>query len=501
MVGNGGALGCRVNLLLRRAQLSPNRIAFEDGKEQVSFAQFNARVNQTAHFLRASHRIEKGDRVAVLAKNSMTYLELLFACGKLGAVLQTLNWRLTEPELRAILTTAPPKLLAFDAAHQTVASSLLHTGVSALPLASLHARSTCSTCEPDIPLQPDDVWIVCYTGGSTGTPKGAMLTHRSVFANAVNTVTSWGLTEGDVAILNAPLFHVGGLNVLTTPLLLAGGRSIVCESFDPGQVYALMAERGVTAFFGVPTMFLALAEHPAFQHADFSHIKIAISGGAPCPLPLQERFWERGLLLRTGYGLTEAGPNTFWLPSEEVRAKPGFVGYPLMTIETRIGTTERAAAPGEIGELLVRGDHVFAGYDRNAQATEEALRGGWLHTGDLAELDSDGACRIVGRKKEMYISGGENVYPAEIEAALAAHVDILECAVVSTPDPKWGEVGCAFVVARDGCTVTSEMLVTFLRGKLAAYKVPKRVVLLASLPKTGAGKIDKVSLTAKAHHA
>jgi fatty-acyl-CoA synthase len=421
--------------------------------------------------------------------------------------MQTLNWRLTPYELEKLLADGAPKALVYgsefvpqvNALRGKIASLQYYValGEKASPEDILFSERESFSDEPlpEVDLDWDSPWVICYTGGTTGLPKGAVLTHRSITANAVNTVISWGLTPDDVAILNAPLFHSGGLNVFTAPLVYIGGTSIVCKGFDPDQVFDLIRDAGVTVFFGVPTMFIMLQQHPRWEEADFSRLKIVISGGAPCPMPVFEKFWERDVNFKTGYGLTEAGPNTFWLPPEDVRRKPGSVGFPLFHIDVKIVREDGTeCGPDEVGELLIRGPHVCAGYWNNPEATAEAFKDGWLHTGDLAKRDAEGYYYIVGRIKDMFISGGENVYPAEIESVLYAHPAVAEAAVIGIPDPKWGEVGRAIVALRPGASVTEEELLAFCRERLARYKVPKSIVFVDALPKTGAGKIDKERL-------
>jgi fatty-acyl-CoA synthase len=352
--------------------------------------------------------------------------------------------------------------------------------------------------------------VLCYTGGTTGLPRAAILTHQTITWNAVNTISSWGLSGRDVAVLNAPMFHTGGLNVFTAPLVHAGGCSILCREFDVEQLFDLVEgpvpglgpERGVSCLFGVPAMFQAMQAHPRFATAPLQRLGLVISGGAPCPMPVFERFWARGIDFKTGYGLTEAGPNNFWLPPERVRDKPGAVGWPLLHVEVRIVLEAEAgrrveAGPGEVGELWIRGPHVSPGYADDPEATAASFVDGWLRTGDLARADADGCVTIVGRSKDMIISGGENIYPAEIESALAGHPEVAEAAVIGMPDPRWGEVGCAFVVAAAGCSPSADSLLAGLRERLARYKIPKAVVFVEALPRTGAGKIDKRALAAR----
>jgi len=260
-------------------------------------------------------------------------------------------------------------------------------------------------------------------------------------------------------------------------------------------VFDLIESGAVTLYFGVPTMFVLMQQHPRWPEMDFSRLKLVINGGAPCPMPVFERFWAKGVDFKTGYGLTEAGPNTFWLPAADVRRKPGAVGFPLMHVDVRVVHPDGSeCAPDEPGELLIRGPHVTPGYWNNPAATAEAIRDGWLHTGDLAARDAEGYTTIVGRLKDMIISGGENVYPAEIESVMYRHPAIKEAALIGVPDARWGEVGRAIVVVEPGTALTAEALLAFLRERLAGFKVPKSVVFADALPKTGAGKIDKKAL-------
>lgn len=503
--------------LAHRAELTPQKVALIDelnGGRRITYAEWNRNANRTANFLRRLG-VTHGDRVAVLAMNSVAYLDIWFALGKLGAILQNLNWRLTAHELTVLAEDAAPTVLVYSGHFAPVLAEMRPHLTSVRHYVALDVptvgdrRFSERDADPDSPpplveVGWDDPWVICYTGGTTGTPKGALLTHRAITANAVNTIASWGLTADDVAILDAPLFHTGGLNVFTAPLVFQGGTSIVCEKFDAEQVYDLLARGEVTLYFGVPTVFLVLQQHPRWATADFSRLKLVISGGAACPMPVFEEFWAKGVDFKTGYGLTEAGPNTFWLPPADVRRKPGSVGFPLLLIEVRVvredGTT---CAADELGELVIRGPHVCGGYWNNPEATAAAIHPllsepngpAWLHTGDLARRDAEGYYTIVGRLKEMFISGGENVYPAEIESVLHAHPAVAEAAVIGVPHEKWGEVGRAIIVRKPGVSVDGGDLLAFARERLAGYKVPKSVVFIDRLPKTGANKIDKKLLT------
>ncbi|MGQ9898408.1 MAG: acyl-CoA synthetase [Acidobacteriota bacterium] len=491
-----------------RARLSPDRVALRDAAQNylpTTYRQWFERVNQTARFLHQRLGVGPGDRVAVLARNSVAYLDLWFALGQLGGILQNLNWRLSRRELAALIEDAAPAAILADDSHWETAVELSeHHRLQCVSLDDSHPTAITlgeRTAYPPTPMPPpitpEAPWVICYTGGSTGAPKGAVLSHRAIFANAVNTVLSWGLRPDDVTLLDAPLFHTGGLNVLTAPLVAIGGTSIVAGGFTPDQTFDAIAQHGVTVLFGVPTMFIALQRHPRWHTTDFSRLRFVISGGAPCPMPVFEAFWAKNVVFKTGYGLTEAGPNNFWLPDEEVRRKPGAVGYPLWSVEARMVRPDGVPClPDEIGELCLRGPHLFSGYWNNTAATMAALDAeGWLHTGDLAACDGDGCFRIVGRLKEMFISGGENVYPAEVESVLHECPAVVEAAVLGVPDPTWGEVGVAFVVL--AADLTDADLTVFCRSRLAGYKVPKRFIRLPALPKTGANKVDKVTLRAQ----
>jgi fatty-acyl-CoA synthase len=322
-----------------------------------------------------------------------------------------------------------------------------------------------------------------------------------VVANAINTVTSWEIHSGDCAVLNAPLFHTGGLHVFTTPLVYSSGSSIVCKAFDVNQTFDLIDEKRISVFFGVPTMFIMMQNHPRWETTDFSHLKFIIAGGAPCPVSVCEKFWQKNVDFKTGYGLTEAGPNTFWLPRDMVQNKPGSVGYPLMHVEVKLVDRNglEIDQPGVHGELWIRGPHRTPGYRNNPQATEEAIDAeGWLHTGDLASFDEDRCYYVVGRKKEMYISGGENVYPIETESMLYSHPAVAEAAIFGVPHAKWGEVGRAIVALKPGAEpITERQLIHWLRDRIAHYKVPHRIFFTDELPKTAAGKISKTLLREK----
>lgn len=502
------------NWIGRRAQLTPDNVALIDTLNEhhpITYRAWSETVNRTARYLSEGLGVEPGDRVAVLAHNCVAYLDIWFALGRIGAILQNLNWRLTPNELEGLIVDGKPMALIYgpDFTSQVAALRNEVPGIEHFVALDEEREQAPRTGDrpfsdreafsadplPEVALDWNAPWLICYTGGTTGTPKGVVLSHRAITANAVNTVVSWGLTADDVAILNTPLFHTGGLNVFTAPLAYQGGTSIVCRGFDPDQVFNLIESKQATLFFGVPTMFIVLQEHERWKQSDFSEMKLVISGGAPCPMPVFEKFWARGVDFKTGYGLTEAGPNTFWLPPADVRRKPGAVGFPLFHIDVKAVREDGSeCAAGEAGELIIRGPHVCDGYWNNPEATAEAIRDGWLHTGDLAHRDAEGYYSIVGRLKDMIISGGENVYPTEVESVLHAMPAVSEAALIGVSHPKWGEVGRAIVVPSRGAELTEERLLDSCRQHLAGYKVPKSVVFVEAMPKTGAGKVDRKAL-------
>ena len=492
----------------KRAKHSPQRVGLIDtiGGREYTYRAWNAAANRTANFLRALG-VQQGDRVSVYASNCTEFLDVLFACGKIGAILHNLNWRLTVAELQGIVADADPLVLIYSDdwnaqvnGLRAAASSVRHFVALGQPAGPHDVAFARRDDYPDTlserPNQrPDDPWAIYYTGGTTGLPKGAIITHANATWNSVNTVTTWGITAETVALLQLPLFHIGGPHVFCLPAVHTGGTTILCRDFDVDQTFDLIAQAGVTHYMAVPTMFLVMQQHPRWESADFSRLKVVISGGAPCPMPIVEKFWARGIDFKTGYGLTEAPANNFWLPPDDVRRKPGSVGFPTFHVDMKIVRPDGGLCDAdEPGELLIRGPHVIPGYWNRPAATAEAIVDGWLHTGDLARCDAEGYFYIIGRSKDMLISGGENVYPAEVESVMHSHPAIAEAALIGVPDEKWGEVGCAIVVTEPGQALTQDELTAFLRERLAKYKVPKTVIFVDALPRTAIGKLDKKAL-------
>jgi fatty-acyl-CoA synthase len=338
----------------------------------------------------------------------------------------------------------------------------------------------------------DDVCMLMYTSGTTGSPKGAMLTHGNLTWNCYNVLLDLDLASDEVALVSAPLFHTAALNHTALPIFLKGGTNVLVSKFDPGTSFELIAEHGITLMFGVPAMFQQISSAPLWDAADLSSLRILHCGGAPVPEALIRRYQERGLTFVQGYGMTEASPGALMLRPADSVSKLGSAGTPHFFTDTRVGRADLTeTSAGETGEVLVRGPNVMKGYWNRPDETAAALEGGWLHTGDAAIRDVDGFVFIVDRIKDMIISGGENVYPAEIEKVLYEHPAVLECAVVGVPDERWGEVGRAVVVLRPGATTDPSELVAFLDGRLAKYKIPKSVVTVNALAHNASGKMQR----------
>ncbi|TBR17975.1 long-chain fatty acid--CoA ligase [bacterium] len=469
----------------------PDKVALaEDGGPSYTYAAL-ARESRRALAALKARGLRPGDRVALLAHNEAESVVLFFACRAGGLTLCPLNWRLAPPELAAILADYRPALLVSGSAFAADAA-LLAKGCDArlLSTADLAAARAEATDPGPLrrPPEPESVPLVLYTSGTTGRPKGAMLPNRMLDANAVHTLLGWGLGPEDSTVSAAPLFHTGGWNVMTLPLLSAGGTVTLTQKFCPERTAELMREGRATALFGVPAMLQTLLELDLGVKPKF-----LISGGAPCPAPLLERFLARGFNFKQGFGMTEVGPNCFCFPDRDVRRKRGSVGVPMAG--TRMRLTDESGRERDEGELWVRGPHAFAGYLGRPEETAKTLVDGWVRTGDLASRDADGYYYVLGRKKEMFISGGENVYPVEVEAALQAHPGVLEAAVVGVPHERWGEAGRAFVVPRPGELLDPGALAAFLDGRLARYKQPKEILVRPSLPKNAMGKVLKGALS------
>ncbi|MFG2456695.1 o-succinylbenzoate--CoA ligase [Streptomyces sp. NPDC048523] len=479
----------------RRARKTPHRTALIHGDTTVTYAELHTRVTRLAHALRA-RGIRRGDRVAYLGPNHPSYLETLFAAGSLGAVFVPLNTRLAGPEIGYQLSDSGARALVYGPSHAGLVAGLpgstdVRTYVEVG--AEYEQLLAESAAEPiDEPVTADDTCIIMYTSGTTGRPKGAMLTHGNLTWNAINVLVDTDLIADERALVSAPLFHTAGLNMLTLPVLLKGGTCVLVEAFDPSATFDLIERHRITFMFGVPTMFEQVARHQRWADADLSSLRILTCGGSPVSTPLIAAYQERGLTFLQGYGMTEASPGTLFLDAEHAISKAGSAGVPHFFSDVRVVRPDLAPVDvDETGEVVLRGPHVMPGYWGLPEETAASFADGWFRSGDAARVDEDGYVFIVDRIKDMIISGGENIYPAEIEDLLLGHPDIAECAVIGVPDDKWGEVPRAVVVPREGAAPDPDEVLASLAGRLAKYKIPKSVVIADELPRTASGKLLK----------
>jgi len=502
--------------LARRELYSPDKLAFVDyGREPVlrlTYAMANERANRLANFF-SERGIGFRDRVAILGHDCVEHLDTFFACSKLGAIHTALNYRLHWRETLEILDLTTPKALVYtDDFREDVAQiqqalkgkrheikTYIHIdglGIEgSLDFGTvLQASSSKSVSRRTV--EKEDTAALIFTGGTTGLPKAAQVSHRMIAWNTMNTFIH-DLRHDDIYLNVFPLFHTGGLFVYTLPQVIFGGTTIFISQFKPEQVLDLIEKEKVTVFAGVPTMYQMLTQAENWRQADLSTLRFCTSGGAPLPVPLVEQYTrEKHIRFKQGFGMTEFGPGIFALAPEDAIRKAGSIGRPNFYVEAAImDDAKNFLGPNEVGELVRRGPSYCSGYYNDVEATAQALdEMGFFHTGDLSKFDDEGYFYIVDRKKDMFISGGENVYPVEIEKVLYQHPAVHMCAVVGMPDPKWGEIGVACVVLKSQTNVSEDELLDFMNARLARFKIPKRVVFMPELPISGAGKILKRDL-------
>jgi len=501
----------------RRARYSPDRIAIIDaGKEPIlrfSYQALDERANRFAGWLREVSGVDKGDRVAILARDGVEHLDAFFACGKLGAIHTALNWRLHAREIAALIERTEPKVLLYSDDFREAAQFLrqnatdrshtighyVHCEGTGIP-GSLSLREVMERAAPAAitcdSLDMEDIACLLFTGGTTGLPKGAMISHRMIAWNVLNTVIH-DLRHDDIYLCVFPLFHAGGLFAYLSSQIILGNTSVLTRQFDPVQVLDLIEQERVTIFAGVPTMYQLLTQAPSWVTADLGSLRFCTSGGAPLPVPLIEQYGkQKGVRFKQGFGMTEFGPGLFALSAEDARRRAGSIGRPNYFIDAQVmDDANRLLGPDTVGELVLKGPSRFSGYFADSEESARALDAdGWFYTGDLVYRDEEGYFFVTDRKKDMYISGGENVYPAEIEGVLFRHPAVFQCAVIGVPDPRWGEVGVACVTLKPGATATEDEFIAFLRENLAAYKVPKQTRILEALPLSGMGKTLKRDL-------
>jgi len=491
--------------IAHHARRTPGKTAVVDlaSDRRWTYAAFDDRVARLARFLGGMAKVGRGDRVAVLALNTTDTLEVQFACFRLGAAFVPLNTRLTVPELEYIVGDAAPKVLVHDAdfaetagavATRCKVGAVLQTGPGASYEAAIGSAGRLDRPET---VTLDDMSTIMYTSGTTGRPKGAIITHGMTFWNCVNLGGPAYITPSSVLLTVLPLFHTGGLNCYTNPVLHAGGTVLIMRAFDPGSALRLISDpgQGINVFFGVPSIYQFMAQHPEFAAADFSRLVIGGVGGAPMPVPLL-KIWEgRGVALQQGYGMTETSPAVLALDRDDAARKAGSAGKPVLHTEVRIVRPDGSdAPPGELGELWVRGPNITPGYWNKPEANAASFTDGWLHTGDAARVDDEGFYYIVDRWKDMYISGGENVYPAEVEDVLYRLDAVAEAAVIGVPDERWGEAGVAVVAVKSGRSLGEGEVRAHCAANLARFKCPSVIHFVDALPRNATGKVHKPTL-------
>ncbi len=480
----------------RRAAISPGRTALIFKDKPISYGELASRINRVADRLRAAG-VSPGDRVAYLGPNHPAFVETMFATYAAGGVFVPLNFRLTAPEIDYQLADSGARALVYGPeCAATVAASR-----QPLELVAGHAEYQEWLAEGvdaalDLPTTLDDLACILYTSGTTGRPKGAVLTHGNVVWNTYNVLVGIDVAGDEVTLTSAPLFHVAALNQCLLPTFIKGGCSVIMPAWDVEQCFDLIERHRVTWMFGVTTMFAGLCRSPRFASADLSSVRTLMAGGAAVPSALIRTYQERGLTFCQGYGMTETAPGATFLEAPESLGNVGSAGVEVFFTEVRCVRPDLTpTAPDEPGEVQVRGPNVTPGYWRDPRATAQAFTDdGWIRTGDIAMVDAGGHYRIVDRLKDMFVSGGENVYPAEVEAAIFEHPAVAEAAVVGVPDRTWGEVGRAFVVLAPGSALTVDSLRDFLSDRLARYKIPKYLDIMPELPRTGSNKVRKAPL-------
>lgn len=483
---------------------SPEKVAvkeYESGRS-LTYAQLNNLANRLSHHLTSGLGLEKGDRIAVLADNCLEYIVLFCAMQKTGCVMAPLNFRLAAPEVDYLLSHARPRLIVAQDHYRHLFDKAPSSKEVAHYWSWDELQDWCDVSRslqedihfPAVELQPDDPVFLLFTSGTTGFPKGALYTHKMLFWNSINTAMSLIINAESRTVNVMPPFHTGGWNVLTTPFLHHGGYTCLMKKFDPAAVLHLLQEEQVTIFMGVPTMLKMMADEEAFADSAFPELFYIIVGGEAMPIPLIEQWQNKGVPIRQGYGMTEVGPNLTSLHQDDAIRKKGSIGRPNFYVQIRVVDEEGQDVPkGEAGELLLKGPMVTPGYWDNPEATAQTIVEGWFHTGDMVRQDEEGYLYVVDRIKNMFISGGENVYPAEVERVLLQHGGVSEAAVIGIAHERWGEVGKAFVVKKGD--LSENALIEHCKAHLAKFKVPKVVVFVEELPKNDAGKIDRKALS------
>lgn len=501
------------NYLYSRSLLCPEKIAIVDldDNKEYSYSELEKRANRLAQVLKEDLGIKPKERVAFLSRNRIELIDAYYATGKVGAIMVPYNARLSSKELGMLLDKEMPKVIFYEDIYENIVEEVLkdRSEIKTVLLKNSKESSSKNDYEYEMLTQSkddksvsyadsdlEDIHLIIHTGGTTGLPKGGLISHRSELFNSFNEICTWGLNYADSAVILLPLFHTGGWHLLTLPLLHAGGTIYINRQYDPKLTLKVIEEKKTTLLFGAATIFRMMTETEEFEKADLSSLRWVMAGAAPTPINIMQKFWDKGIKFVLGYGMTEAGPNNISSPAqflsmETICEKYESVGKPMYLSMVKIiddnGT--EIHEPNVAGELVWSGPQIFSGYWDNKEATQETLVNGWVYTGDMAKKDEDGFYYIVGRKKNMYISGGENVFPPEVETALYEIQGINEVCVFGVADEKWGEVGKAVISLKSKAKLDKEMILQKLAGRLAKYKIPKYITFVEDVPKNNVGKI------------
>jgi len=482
------------------ARLDPNKLAVVDYswglREAYTYLDIERFSNNIASVLEELG-IFKGGRVSTLSYNSVEHLSLYIATIKKGAILAPLSWRASPKELAFMIDDVEPKVLFYHKEFEDLLKKALELSshkpkaVDIEELRGLHKEELKKSYRKEPPSE-EDISMLLYTGGTTGGLKAAIIPYRQVIWNAINTVISWGLMPSDIAPNFFPFFHTGGWHVITIPLYMVRGTIVLVKRFDPDEAIEVIEKERCTIVLAVPTMYQMMAKSPKFKEAKFESVRFFKSGGGMSPYELVKTYWDKGAKYFQGYGLTEAGPNLLYTPEVTMKEKAMSVGKPGLFVQLKVVKEDGTEAkPGEVGELYVRGPITFVGYWKRPKETADTITAdGWVRTGDLFTVDEDGYFYFVERRKFMIKTGGENVYPSEVEEAIRGHPGVEEIAVFGVPDPKWIEAVAAAVKPKPGWRITPEEIRAYLRDKIANYKIPKHVWIVDEVPKTAIGKID-----------
>jgi len=491
------------------SELLPHKVAIIDRDRAICYRELNERCNRAAHFL-LKESIKIGDRVGVLMYNCHEFMEVYFALAKVGAICVPLNWRMAPPEIANIMKDCEPTVLFFhDEFLDTAAflknnmgfiKSFVSLGKENVPWALNYEEiDKAPSTEPEgfDELDAENPHLILYTSGTTGFPKGAVLSSRKTFYNALNANIFYGLTSDDVFLVSRPLFHSGGLLVDSTPVFYKGGTVLYKRRFSPQEYVEAITKYHVTIIETSATFLNFILDKCDLDTYNLNSLKACYTGGERVPETLLREYHRRGIRLSQIFGMTETSIVT-WLPTDDAVRKAGSVGRPVFHGEIRVvGSHNQEVKPGEIGEILVKGPILMSGYWNRPELNQEVMKDGWFHTGDLATVDDEGFLYIVDRRTDMYISGGENIYPAQIEKLLLTHPKIFDVAVYGVPDEKWGEVGKASIVLKAAQGMSSQEVVKFLEGKIGKFKIPAYVEFVESLPRTASGKIQRYLLARK----